>query len=139
MAETLKKSATSGKKATAPAEARKSSSSKTPATQTSKSKTTATAAARKVTAKSETSKPATTKVSTKPAASKSKSVKASKPAVAEKFPAKQKNKISPEQRFQMISTAAYFLAEQRGFAAGYEMHDWIIAEAQIDSQLSATA
>jgi hypothetical protein len=37
----------------------------------------------------------------------------------------------------MIATAAYFLAERRGFSGGYEMQDWISAEANIDSKLKA--
>jgi hypothetical protein len=37
----------------------------------------------------------------------------------------------------MIATAAYFLAERRGFAGGYQMQDWIAAEAEIDAQLKA--
>jgi hypothetical protein len=39
----------------------------------------------------------------------------------------------------MIATASYYLAERRGFAGGYEMQDWIAAEAQIDAQLKAQA
>ena len=45
--------------------------------------------------------------------------------------------ISPEVRYQMIATAAYFRAEQRGFTHGYEMEDWISGEAQIDDMLNA--
>lgn len=44
-------------------------------------------------------------------------------------------KVSPEQRYEMIATAAYFIAEKRGFSGGYEMNDWISAEAEIDLQL----
>lgn len=35
----------------------------------------------------------------------------------------------------MIATAAYFIAEQRGFVAGHEEEDWYRAEATIDRQL----
>jgi hypothetical protein len=35
----------------------------------------------------------------------------------------------------MISIAAYYLAERRGFAPGAELQDWLIAEQQIHSQL----
>jgi len=35
-----------------------------------------------------------------------------------------------------VAEAAYFIAEQRGFAAGYEMEDWLAAEAQIRQQSS---
>jgi hypothetical protein len=41
-----------------------------------------------------------------------------------------------EQRLQMISEAAYYLAERRGFASGGELDDWITAEAQIDEILA---
>jgi hypothetical protein len=45
--------------------------------------------------------------------------------------------ISPEHRYHMIATAAYYLAERRGFAGGYEMQDWISAEAEIDAKLKS--
>ncbi len=47
------------------------------------------------------------------------------------------SKRLPEQRGHMIATAAYFLAEKRGFVCGYEMHDWLTAEREIDSQLKS--
>ena len=31
----------------------------------------------------------------------------------------------------MIEEAAYFLAEKRGFSPGYELQEWLQAEAQI--------
>lgn len=36
-----------------------------------------------------------------------------------------------EQTRLMIEEAAYFLAEKRGFSPGYELQDWLQAEAQI--------
>jgi Protein of unknown function (DUF2934) len=39
-------------------------------------------------------------------------------------------------RKQMVSEAAYFLSQRRGFTPGYELNDWLQAERQIDSQLS---
>jgi hypothetical protein len=45
--------------------------------------------------------------------------------------------ISPEERFQMISEAAYFRAEQRGFVAGDDLADWLAAESGIDALLLA--
>ncbi len=36
---------------------------------------------------------------------------------------------------QMISEAAYFRAEQRGFAAGNEMSDWLDAEGDVQCML----
>jgi hypothetical protein len=40
---------------------------------------------------------------------------------------------------RMISVAAYFLAEQRGFAAGRNLDDWLRAEQQIKDSISAPA
>jgi len=48
-----------------------------------------------------------------------------------------KSVISAEDRYHMIAIAAYFRAEKRGFAGGYEMEDWIASEAQIDTMLNA--
>ncbi len=45
--------------------------------------------------------------------------------------------ILPEHRCHLIATAAYFLAEKRGFVGGYEMHDWLTSEREIDSQLKS--
>jgi hypothetical protein len=39
-------------------------------------------------------------------------------------------------REQMIAEAAYFRAEQRGFAPGNEMSDWLEAESDIERVLS---
>ncbi|MCK9285448.1 MAG: DUF2934 domain-containing protein [Rhodocyclaceae bacterium] len=38
-------------------------------------------------------------------------------------------------REQLISEAAYYKAEQRGFQPGNEMADWFEAEADVDSML----
>jgi len=46
-----------------------------------------------------------------------------------------KGAVSPEQRWKMISEAAYYLAEKRGFT-GHPADDWIEAEKQIDAQLT---
>ncbi|HEU4625051.1 MAG TPA: DUF2934 domain-containing protein [Steroidobacteraceae bacterium] len=35
----------------------------------------------------------------------------------------------------MIQQAAYYLAEQRGFAPGHELEDWLAAERQVDALL----
>ena len=37
---------------------------------------------------------------------------------------------------QMISEAAYYLAQKRGFAPGLELSDWLHAEREIEAQLS---
>ncbi|HVK75778.1 MAG TPA: DUF2934 domain-containing protein [Kofleriaceae bacterium] len=40
--------------------------------------------------------------------------------------------FTPEQRQQRIAELAYQLAEQRGFAPGGEVDDWLAAERMID-------
>ncbi|MEN6585298.1 MAG: DUF2934 domain-containing protein [Sulfuricella sp.] len=41
---------------------------------------------------------------------------------------------SPDDRQRMIAEAAYYQAQQRGFAAGYDLDDWLHAEREV-SQL----
>ncbi len=41
--------------------------------------------------------------------------------------------ITPEEREQKISTAAYYRALQRGFAEGDPVEDWLQAEQEIDT------
>lgn len=43
--------------------------------------------------------------------------------------------ISPDERQRMTATAAYYLAERRGFATGCELEDWCTAETEIDQLL----
>ncbi len=38
-------------------------------------------------------------------------------------------------REQMIAEAAYYRAEQRDFAPGHEMADWLLAEADVEKAL----
>jgi Protein of unknown function (DUF2934) len=45
--------------------------------------------------------------------------------------------VSDELRRAMISEAAYLRAEQRGFASGYELEDWLVAEREVDALLFA--
>jgi hypothetical protein len=45
--------------------------------------------------------------------------------------------VSDEVRRAMISEAAYLRAEQRGFASGYELEDWLLAEREVDALLGA--
>ena len=33
-----------------------------------------------------------------------------------------------------VAEAAYYIAEQRGFASGYEVEDWLVAEQAIKSK-----
>jgi hypothetical protein len=37
----------------------------------------------------------------------------------------------------MISDAAYFMAERRGFCPGHQLEGWLAAEIQIDLDLAA--
>lgn len=46
--------------------------------------------------------------------------------------------ISPEQRVEMISVAAYYRAEKRGFTGGDPTDDWAEAAAEIDTLLGLT-
>lgn len=45
--------------------------------------------------------------------------------------------ISSGERERYIAEAAYYIAEQRGFASGSEVDDWIRAEAEIDRLLES--
>jgi hypothetical protein len=40
--------------------------------------------------------------------------------------------FDPDLRHRMISEAAYYLHTQRGYADGYDLDDWLEAEAKID-------
>jgi hypothetical protein len=43
-------------------------------------------------------------------------------------------KPSPEERYRMVETAAYFIAEQHGFQGGSDEH-WAAAEREIAARL----
>lgn len=43
-------------------------------------------------------------------------------------------RVSPEERYRMISERAYLLAEQRSFQGGDAVNDWLEAEAEVDSK-----
>ena len=45
---------------------------------------------------------------------------------------------SGEDRYRMIAETAYYRAESRGFAAGYDLDDWLAAEIEVDDILAAT-
>lgn len=45
--------------------------------------------------------------------------------------------VTPEQRYQMIAEAAYFIAERRAFACGDPGQDWLEAEAEIERILQS--
>jgi hypothetical protein len=44
---------------------------------------------------------------------------------------------APASRDEMVRMAAYFRAERRGFAAGYDLEDWLAAEAEVAALLEA--
>jgi hypothetical protein len=43
--------------------------------------------------------------------------------------------VTPEERWKLIASAAYFKAQARGFAPGGEETDWLEAEREIDAML----
>ena len=44
--------------------------------------------------------------------------------------------VTPEERWNMIAEAAYYIAEKRGFSDGHPAEDWRQAEAEIDAMLA---
>jgi hypothetical protein len=74
---------------------------------------------------------------TKPAAT-VKASAAKKPAGAGKTvtrPAAAAAGTAGPDRAELVRLAAYFRAERRGFAAGYEIEDWLAAEAEVAEKL----
>jgi hypothetical protein len=43
--------------------------------------------------------------------------------------------VEPTMRHAMITEAAYYRAQRRGFAPGHELDDWLAAEIEIDEVL----
>jgi len=43
--------------------------------------------------------------------------------------------ISPRERYEMIATMAYYRAEQRNFAPGHDVEDWLDCEHTIDRMI----
>jgi BRCT domain type II-containing protein len=80
-----------------------------------------------------TKKPKAAKSTTKKPAAKRKTT-ASKSTRSRKKPVA--IKISDEQRLSMIAESAYYKAEQRGFAGGNPVDDWLAAESEVDALLS---
>ena len=61
-----------------------------------------------------------------------------KKVAKKKAPATQSNTlISPRERYEMIATMAYYRAEQRNFAPGHDVEDWLDCEHIIDKMLSS--
>jgi hypothetical protein len=75
--------------------------------------------------------PATTE--TKPAAARAPAAKKATTAAKPKAAAKKAKSALPDQGAidHMIQEAAYYLAEKRNFAPGYEEEDWLAAQAEI--------
>jgi hypothetical protein len=47
--------------------------------------------------------------------------------------------VTLEERHRLISEAAFYRAEQRGFIEGFELEDWLAAEAEIDARIGPRA
>jgi len=45
------------------------------------------------------------------------------------------DELDADLRHRMVGEAAYYLAERRGFEEGYEVEDWLQAEADVDHML----
>lgn len=43
--------------------------------------------------------------------------------------------VTNEEKYQLIAEAAYFRSEKRSFSPGYELEDWLAAEADIEKML----
>ncbi len=54
------------------------------------------------------------------------------------MPQPRKAPMTEEERRDAIATAAYLLAEQRGFAPGHELEDWLAAEARVNATPAKT-
>jgi hypothetical protein len=56
------------------------------------------------------------------------------PQVATEMPAEPTSgaAFDPELRYRMVSEAAYHLYAERGYADGYDLDDWLQAEARVD-------
>jgi hypothetical protein len=57
-----------------------------------------------------------------------------KPA-AKNFNSQARVDISPDELRKLIAEAAYYRAKKRGFAPGYEVEDWVQAEAEVLGQM----
>ncbi len=70
--------------------------------------------------------------------SKSVSVRAGGRRAGAARPGGQSGEVPAELRHEMIATAAYFRAEQRGFCGGESLDDWLAAESEVDERLRTT-
>ncbi len=71
-----------------------------------------------------------------PTRKKSSAVKETPIAAAAADPSAQCVVTTPTERQHMIERAAYFRSQQRGFVPGFEMEDWLAAEAEVDQGLA---
>ena len=53
--------------------------------------------------------------------------------------AQARSEMSPHEIRQRIEIAAYYRAQERGFAPGHELDDWVAAEAEVRRGLQGTA
>jgi hypothetical protein len=56
-------------------------------------------------------------------------------APAAKAPPKAPKVVSADERRKLVTEAAYFIAQKRGFSGGNPVHDWLLAEKQVDETL----
>ena len=79
-------------------------------------------------------KPAAAKPAARPAASRagSKASPAPQPDAPE-VSTERRTDLTAEELRRFIAEAAYFRAQKRGFAPGYELQDWVEAEAEVRS------
>jgi cytoskeletal protein RodZ len=112
-------------------------------TTTSKTGSKKTTVAKRTTAAKTTAEkkaPAVKKTASKTTAAKAPAAKTAVPKTtvkktATRKPAAKKKTVTPEERYRMIATAAYYLAEKRKFARGHEIEDWCAAEREIDARI----
>lgn len=80
------------------------------------------------------------------AAAKTPAAAATKPAATRKAAAPRKtatpaaarpSRTDEPERGELVRLAAYFRAERRGFAPGYELEDWLAAEAEVSARLGS--
>lgn len=47
------------------------------------------------------------------------------------------NSLDEATRRAMIAEAAYYRAERRGFAPGFELEDWLLSENEVEAQIQS--
>lgn len=98
-------------------------------------RTTTASATTRATTKAEAAAPAVAKpAATRPAAAPRKAAAPSRTAPA---PADAPAMSVVPDRAELVRLAAYFRAERRGFAPGYEVEDWLAAELEVAAKFGA--